>query len=51
MATIAAMSYYTNLVNQFLTVYLVVTLILIILLYKFYNISYNEKYTAIKFNL
>lgn len=51
LATIAAMSYYTNLVNQFLTVYLVATLILMILLYKFYNISYNEKYTTIKFNL
>lgn len=43
LATISSMSYYTNLVNQFLTVYLILTFIFIILLYKFYDIKYKDK--------
>ena len=38
-ATIPAMAYYTNLVNQFLTVYLVSTLVLMALLIRFYKIQ------------
>ncbi len=43
LATIASMSYYTNLLNQFLTVYLVVTFVLMVILYQFYDIHYQRE--------
>lgn len=41
-ATIASMSYYTNLMNQFLTVYLVLTLAIIYFLWKYYRVKYDH---------
>lgn len=42
LATIASMSYYTNLLNQFLTVYLILTFLLMMILFEFYHIQYRE---------